>query len=226
MAEMEERELLLRSLKGYLTGLAESGVDELLFEAAPLEEPPAASAGAAAAAAVGTVGDLAPVTAESAGAVAVTSEPSPAAPVAAAAAPSLLQEGHPGSGLLFLMSGEGFAGAPGGLLAKIIAGMKFKRDEVCLVSFDAGQDQDALSRVLAAKVAELAPRVVVSLGEEATSLLLNDRTPLARLRGRFREMQGIAVMPTLHPEALLADEGLKRHVWEDMKLVMRRLGRG
>ncbi|WP_129126056.1 uracil-DNA glycosylase family protein [Geomonas oryzae] len=226
MAEMEERELLLRSLKGYLTGLAESGVDELLFEAAPREELPAASAGTTPAAAAVTVGDMPPATDDGAGAVAATSEPSPSAPVAAAAEPSLRQEGEPGSGLLFLMSGEGFAGAPGGLLAKIIAGMKFKRDEVCLVSFEAGQDQEAMARALAAKVAGLAPQVVVSLGEEATSLLLNDRTPLARLRGRFHELKGMAVMPTLHPEALLSDEGLKRHVWEDMKLVMRRLGRG
>ncbi|TGU70547.1 uracil-DNA glycosylase [Geomonas terrae] len=226
MAEMEERDLLLRSLKGYLTGLAESGVDELLFEAAPLEELPAASTGTAAASAAGTVGDMPPATAGGAGSGTATSAPSEAAPAAAAAEPSLRQEGQPGSGLLFLMSGEGFAGAPGGLLAKIIAAMKFKQDEICLVSFEAGQDQDAMARVLAAKVTELAPRVVVSLGEEATSLVLNDQTPLARLRGRFRELQGMAVMPTLHPEALLADEGLKRHVWEDMKLVMRRLGRG
>ncbi|WP_136526714.1 uracil-DNA glycosylase family protein [Geomonas ferrireducens] len=226
MAEMEERELLLRSLKGYLTGLAESGVDELLFEAAPLEELTAASSGADIVAATATAGDIPLAAAEGAGTGAATSEPSPAAPASAAAEPSLRQEGQPGSGLLFLMSGEGFAGAPGGLLAKIIAGMKFKRDEVCLVSFEAGQDQDAMARVLSAKIAELAPQVVVSLGEEATSLFLNDRTPLVRLRGRFRELQGMAVMPTLHPEALLADEGLKRHVWEDMKLVMRRLGRG
>ena len=226
MAEMDERELLLRSLKGYLTGLAESGVDELLFEVAQVEELAAASTDAAIASAAGTAGNMPPATAGGSGPGAATSEPSDAAPAGAAAEPSLRQEGHPASGLLFLMSGEGFAGAPGGLLAKIIGAMKFKRDEICLVSFDAGQDQDAMAQVLAAKLAELAPQVVVSLGEEATSLLLNDRTPLARLRGHFRELPGMAVMPTLHPEALLSDEGLKRHVWEDMKLVMRRLGRG
>lgn len=226
MADMEERELLLRSLKGYLTGLAESGVDELLFEAAQVEEPAAAGTGAAMAAVAGTAGNAPPAAAGGSGACAATSEPSQAAQTAAAAEPSLRQEGHPGSGLLFLMSGGGFAGEAGGLLAKIIGAMKFKRDEICLVSFDAGQDQDAMARALTAKLAELAPQVVVSLGEEATSLLLKDRTPLARLRGHFRDLQGVAVMPTLHPEALLADEGLKRHVWEDMKLVMRRLGRG
>lgn len=224
MAEMEERDLLLRSLKGYLTGLAESGVEELLFEAPPALARPSAPAAA-------SVGQAAPAVVMAAGketaAAAAEGNGSEAAPLAAVAVePVLRQEGDPKARLLFLMAGGGFSGAAGGLLAKIIAAMKFKRDEVCLVSFEPGQDRAAMGRVVAAKLAEIAPRAVVTLGEEAISLLLNDPAPLRELRGSFLELQGMAVMPTLHPEALLADEGLKRHVWEDMKLVMRRLGKG
>jgi hypothetical protein len=210
MSEMEERELLVRSLKGYLTDLADSGVDELAF------------------------GDPAPVAAAEAPAGVALEAFSATAPLAGAAAaptapetlePACRQEGNPAARLLFVMTGSGFGGAAGDLLAKIIAGMKFKPDEVCLLSFDAGEDAAAMRCAVGRRINAVAPEVVVALGEDATSLMLEGRS-LDDVRGRFHEVQGRWVMPTLHPEFLLADEALKRHVWEDMKQVMRRLGAG
>lgn len=209
---MEERELLLRSLKGYLTDLADSGVDDLAFGA----ETPVAAAEPPARVAPGA----APLPVPAAGADAV-------APAASEALePLCRQEGNPRARLLFLMTGSGFQSASGELLAKIITAMRFRPDEVCLLSFDAGGDAASLRSAIAGRIGAVAPEVVVTLGEEAASLLLDGGGTLDRVRGRFQELQGRGVMPTLHPELLLADEALKRQVWEDMKKVMHRLGTG
>jgi DNA polymerase len=47
------------------------------------------------------------------------------------------------------------------------------------------------------------------------------------LRGRWHQFAGIPVMPTFHPSYLLRNQSLaeKRKVWEDMLLVLERLGR-
>lgn len=233
MAEMEERELLLRSLKGYLTDLADSGVDELAFGVATPAAagnralgPADVAAGTPADAAAGNPADRAagnPAGADGAAPVPPVRPAAGADSGSGAGEPLLRQDGNPRARLLLLMSGPGYDGAAGELLAKIIGAMKLRRDEVCLLSFAAGVDAAALRPAVEGRIGAVAPEVVVTLGEEATSLLL-EGSSLDQVRGRFREVRGRGVMPTLHPELLLADEGLKRHVWEDMKLVMRRLG--
>ena len=47
---------------------------------------------------------------------------------------------------------------------------------------------------------------------------------LDRLRGRFYEYGGAAVICTYHPSYLLRNPAAKREVWEDMKTLMRRMG--
>uniref|UniRef100_C6E041 Phage SPO1 DNA polymerase-related protein n=1 Tax=Geobacter sp. (strain M21) TaxID=443144 RepID=C6E041_GEOSM len=211
MVEMDEREMVLGSLKGYLAELLESGVDELTFaqpaaggrEKGAKEKAPSTPAGAV---------PQAPTT--------------PAAPEAAAVLAeegSLRLEGDPRARLLFVMRGSGFAGEAGELLEKIVVAMGFGKGEVCLLSFAAGEASRA---AVAGRIAALDPEVVVSMGEEATALLLDNEAPLQRLRGRFHDLAGIALMPTHHAEAMLENQGLKRDAWNDMQQVMGRLGKG
>ena len=68
------------------------------------------------------------------------------------------------------------------------------------------------------------PEAIVTLGKFAAQSLLRDATPITRLRGRWREYQGIPVMPTFHPAYLLRSPGEKGRVWEDLKQVMKKLG--
>jgi uracil-DNA glycosylase family 4 len=44
-------------------------------------------------------------------------------------------------------------------------------------------------------------------------------------RGRWGVFEGIPVLPTYHPAFLLRTPEQKRTVWEDLQLVMARLGR-
>ena len=225
---MEERDLLLRSLKGYLADLADSGVDELAFGTGPVAAAPVAAVSAVPAVVVAPApaaipaAPAEPLQSTTAAALEVPEELTvPVSP--AGVEPVCRQEGNPRARLLFVMAGGGYASAAGGLLAKIIGAMKFSTNDVCLLSFDAVGDAAVGARSIAARIDTVAPEVVVALGEEATSLLLGPSASLERVRGQWHDVRGRAVMPTLHPELLLEDEGLKRHVWEDMKLVMRRL---
>ncbi len=44
------------------------------------------------------------------------------------------------------------------------------------------------------------------------------------MRGKWQVYEGIPVMPTFHPSYLLRSPGEKGKVWEDIKLVMKKLG--
>ena len=78
---------------------------------------------------------------------------------------------------------------------------------------------------LQAQIRAVAPELIVGLGRYAAYTLLDVRGSIARIRGRFYDLEGIAVRPTYHPSALLRNAALKRPVWEDMKAVRERLAR-
>ena len=66
-----------------------------------------------------------------------------------------------------------------------------------------------------------------ALGGSAAQSLLQTTQSLGKLRGRFHDYKGIPVLCTYHPAFLLPhrDPSKKKEVWEDMKLLMARMGR-
>jgi len=130
------------------------------------------------------------------------------------------------------LAGRPFIGAAGQLLDRMVAAMGYKRDEVYLcnaLKCRPGGGEAEASHLQACRpyllhqLDLLRPRAVVALGETAARALLGGAAPLADLRGRWAEAQGLRVMPTFHPADLLRDPGLKRHVWDDLKLVLQEL---
>jgi DNA polymerase len=73
------------------------------------------------------------------------------------------------------------------------------------------------------QLALIKPEMIITLGRFAAQTLLKTSTPIGKLRGQWREYEGIALMPTFHPAYLLRNPSGKRPVWEDMKQVMLRL---
>ncbi len=67
----------------------------------------------------------------------------------------------------------------------------------------------------------------MALGGCASQNLLGTTQTIGKLRGRFHDYRGIPVLCTYHPAFLLPTRSpeKKRDVWEDMKLLLRRLGR-
>jgi DNA polymerase len=71
------------------------------------------------------------------------------------------------------------------------------------------------------------PRVLVALGAVALEGLSGEAIPVGKVRGKWRDFQGIPMMVTYHPAYLLRNQSVseKRKVWEDMLLVLEHLGR-
>lgn len=131
--------------------------------------------------------------------------------------------------------GEPFVGKAGQLLTKMIQAMGYQREQVYIANVvkcrppgnrnPEPDEIEACEPFLRAQLAAIRPRVVVALGKFAAQTLLRDTTPITRLRGGWREYEGIRLMPTFHPAYLLRSPEEKKKAWEDLQLVMKELGR-
>jgi DNA polymerase len=156
----------------------------------------------------------------------------------------VLGEGRPDAQIMFIgeapgavedETGRPFVGPAGNLLTDIIEkGMGLKRPDVFIANIlkcrpPANRDplpEEVASCIgfLHAQIRAVNPKIIVALGRIATHTLLDDTTPISKLRGTFKEHQGILTMPTYHPSYLLQNPSKKRDVWEDIKKVMEVLG--
>ncbi|MCP4020842.1 MAG: hypothetical protein GY729_03280 [Desulfobacteraceae bacterium] len=116
---------------------------------------------------------------------------------------------------VFIVDSEGvfYKGEAGQLLTKILKAMGLGPDQVFICN---APDKDSIDL----KLKQISPRVVVSLGQTATKMLLNAENGFDKLRGKFHPYGSAKVMPTFHPSRLIKDPSLKRAVWEDIKMVM------
>ncbi len=129
--------------------------------------------------------------------------------------------------------GEPFVGEAGRLLDRILFAMGLRREEVYICNVEKCRppdNRDPLPEEIAAcepflkrQLAAIRPQLIVTLGRFAAQTLLRDQTAITRLRGQWREYQGIPLLPTFHPAYLLRNPTSKREVWEDMKQVIQRL---
>jgi len=130
--------------------------------------------------------------------------------------------------------GEPFVGKAGQLLTKMIEAMGIRREDVyicntvkCRPPNNRNPEPDELlscEPFLKGQLAAVQPEVIVTLGKFAAQALLREATPITRLRGNWREYEGIPVMPTFHPAYLLRSPQEKGKVWDDLQQVMKKLG--
>jgi DNA polymerase len=129
--------------------------------------------------------------------------------------------------------GEPFVGRAGQLLTKMLEAVHLSRDEVyitntvkCRPPGNRNPEPDELAACapfLAAQLATIQPKVVLSLGSVATQALLGTREPIGKLRGRVHPYGNAVLIPTFHPAFLLRNPGqeYKRMAWDDLKLAKR-----
>ncbi len=151
--------------------------------------------------------------------------------------------GNPAARLVFIgeapgadedLKGEPFVGRAGQLLTKIIEACQLRREDVYIANVlkcrppnnrtplppEVANCRGYLDRQLAI----IRPEYICCLGGIAAQCLLSVDTPIGRLRGKFHTYEGIPVLCTYHPAYLLRNPAAKRDVWEDMKILMSRLG--
>jgi uracil-DNA glycosylase len=133
--------------------------------------------------------------------------------------------------------GEPFVGAAGQMLNRIIAACGLRREDIFICNIlrcrppgnrqpkpeEAGNCREYLE----GSIALVRPKVICCWGAVAAQNLLQTKVGITKLRGRFYEYQGIPVLCTFHPAALLEGRSpeKKKDVWEDMKLLLARIGR-
>jgi DNA polymerase len=62
------------------------------------------------------------------------------------------------------------------------------------------------------------PRVLLALGATAAEGLLGVRKSLSELRGKVHRWDGIPLIVTYHPAALLRNPNWKKHTWDDVRI--------
>lgn len=130
--------------------------------------------------------------------------------------------------------GEPFVGAAGQLLDKIIAASKLRREEVFILNtvkcrppmnrtpFDSEVEQ--CWHFAHRQLEIIQPEFICCLGAVAAKSLLRTSRSIGQLRGSFHRYRGSQVVVTYHPAYLLRTPSAKKHVWEDMKMLMRAMG--
>jgi len=134
--------------------------------------------------------------------------------------------GDPAASLVFVGEGPGqhedeqgipFVGRSGKLLTQLIEGIGLTREQVYIANVvkcrppgnrDPKPDEIATCRpYLEAQLGFIQPKVVVTLGNFSTKLLLQTQTGITKLRGQEFEYRGAVLVPTLHPAAVLRGGG-------------------
>ena len=133
--------------------------------------------------------------------------------------------------------GEPFVGAAGQMLTKIINAMGFKREEVFICNVlrcrppgnRTPKPEEARNcwEYLEKTIDLVNPKFICTLGIPAAHTLLGLTQPMGKMRGRFYEFRGIPVICTYHPSWLVRSPTPenKKLVWDDMKMLLARMGR-
>jgi DNA polymerase len=146
--------------------------------------------------------------------------------------------GNPNATLMFIgeapgadedAQGEPFVGRAGQLLTKIIEAINFKRSDVYICNIlkcrppnnrkPTSEESETCKPYLKKQIELVKPKVIVCLGLTAAENLLGTTESMGKLRGRVMKYEGVPVMITYHPAALLRNPNWKRPTWEDVQAV-------
>jgi len=123
--------------------------------------------------------------------------------------------------------GEPFVGRAGQLLNKILEAVDFKREDVFICNIlkcrppnnrdPLPSEVEQCEPYLHKQLAILQPKVMLALGRIAAQTLLRTNDSLTKLRADVHTYQGIPLVVTYHPAALLRNPNWKRPTWEDVQ---------
>ena len=126
--------------------------------------------------------------------------------------------------------GEPFVGKAGQLLDKIITASKLKREDIYICNVlrcrppgnrnPAPVEAANCREYLDGQIRIVDPDYIICWGTIAAQNLLNVKTTIGRLRGKFSQYGRAKVLCTYHPSYLLRNDSAKKQVWADMKFFM------
>jgi DNA polymerase len=124
-------------------------------------------------------------------------------------------------------TGRPFVGRAGKLLDLLLASIGFPRDEVyicnvlkCRPPGNRNPEPDeiaACSPYLIRQIEMVAPRAILAVGAFPAQTLVGTTESIGRIRGTVQSFQGVPLVATYHPAALLRNSSWVRPVWEDLQ---------
>lgn len=168
-----------------------------------------------------------------------------ACPLAETRTKVVFGDGDPDSALMFIGEGPGadedeqglpFVGRAGQLLTQILKAAGISRKEVYITNIvkcrppgnrvPSAEESEICGRHLQTQIVLINPKLIILLGNTPVRWLLQTNEGITKLRGRWFEWRGAAVMPMFHPSYLLrnasAKEGSPKHLtWIDIQEVKR-----
>jgi len=153
-------------------------------------------------------------------------------------------EGNPGAGLFLVgegpgesedLSGRPFVGRAGELLDKMLAAIEIARADAYIANVvkcrppknrvPLPDEREACMPYLHRQIELVRPRVLVALGGTAAETLLGVKMSLGQLRLKVHQWNGIPLVVTYHPAALLRNPNWKRPAWDDVRIARQLLDR-
>lgn len=153
-------------------------------------------------------------------------------------------EGSPDAELMFVgeapgrdedQQGRPFVGRAGQLLTRMIEAMGLTREQVYIANVlkcrppgnrdPAADEVEQCRPYLLRQIELIQPKVICALGRHALRALTDYQGAIGKVRGRPMQFFGRIVVPTFHPAYLLRSPGAKPDAWEDLKSILRLLGR-
>ncbi|MGH7584238.1 MAG: uracil-DNA glycosylase, partial [Gemmatimonadales bacterium] len=134
------------------------------------------------------------------------------------------------------LSGRPFVGRAGELLDRILASIDVPRADAYIANVvkcrpprnrvPLPEERDACLPYLRRQIELVKPAVLVALGGTAAEALLGVKRTLADLRLKVHRWNGIPLIVTYHPAALLRNPNWKRPAWDDIRIARQLVDRG
>ncbi len=152
-------------------------------------------------------------------------------------------EGNPRARLMCVGEGPGetedqtgrpFVGRAGELLTEILSAIELPRETVFIANVvkcrppqnrkPLPDEMSSCLPYLRRQIQLIQPSVLLALGSTAAEGLLGVRKSLTELRGKVHRWDGIPLIVTYHPAALLRNPNWKKPTWDDVRIARQLLG--
>lgn len=148
--------------------------------------------------------------------------------------------GNPNADLVFVgeapghnedIKGEPFVGRAGKLLDKILTAISLSRNDVYICNVikcrppdnrnPSSEEIEKCRPYLDTQLNLIQPKAIIALGKVAANTLLENDLALNKMRGVPFLYNGIDVIVTYHPAALLRNPNFKKPCWEDFQIIQK-----
>ena len=150
----------------------------------------------------------------------------------------VLGMGNPNADIVFVgeapgkeedLKGLPFVGRSGKLLDKMLSSIKLSREDIYILNVLKCRPPDNRnpSRIeiekcepyLKKQLEIIKPKIIVALGRISAMTILRTKENLKDMRNQIFNYEGIDLLVTYHPAALLRNPNFKEYAWEDFKLI-------